>query len=295
MNMLAWPWRSLLIALPLLACGSARGESVEVLPATLVVYKTTPQAELHLEYFFPADHTPEAHAPAVLFFFGGGWMGGNRNHLKSQAQHLADRGIVGITADYRTKNGHGTTPFECVKDAVAAMRYARAHAPAYGIDPDRLGAGGGSAGGHLAMALATLTADWIDDQPPASDTLADISQRPDALVLFNPVYDNSPEGYGQNRLGDRWREFSPVHNLHAEMPPTLVLLGTKDKLIPVETAEKVRDEMTALGVRSDLILYPDQPHGFFNPRPESMEMHHATVQAMDDFLVSLGWLPPAAD
>ncbi|MEM8496004.1 MAG: alpha/beta hydrolase, partial [Planctomycetota bacterium] len=60
--------------------------------------------------------------------------------------------------------------------------------------------------------------------------------------------------------------------------------------IPVSTAEKVRDDMTALGVRSDLIVYPDQRHGFFNQ--EETGMYQATEQAMDDFMVSLGWLEP---
>lgn len=253
-----------------------------------VVYSSTPQGDLSLYFYYPADHTPEAQTPAVLFFFGGGWNQGNANHFKRQATHLAEHGIVGITCDYRVKNQHGTTPFECVADAINAMRYVVAHAQELGLDPERLGAGGGSAGGHLAMALSTITAE--DLIPPAADDSLNVSFRPDALVLFNPVYDNGPEGFGHGRIGDRYVDFSPAHNLHADLPPTLVMLGDQDKLIPVATAERVRDEMTALGVRSDLIVYPGKPHGFFNNADTGM--FQATVQAMDDFLVSLGWLAP---
>lgn len=253
-----------------------------------VVYSSTPQGKLSLYFYFPEGHAPDAESPAVLFFFGGGWLGGDANHLQRQAEHLAARGIVGITCDYRTKNGHGTTPFECVNDAIKAMRYVRAHANELGLDPERLGAAGGSAGGHLAMACSTVTAEWLI--PPATNESLDVGFRPDALVLFNPVFDNGPDGYGFGRVGEKYVDFSPAHNLNADMPPTLIMLGDRDGLIPVATAERVRDDMTALGVRSELIIYPGQAHGFFNHADTGM--FQATVQAMDDFLVSLGWLEP---
>lgn len=281
-------WFVLLAALAITPVAvSAQKPMAMDLPGS-AIYATTPEGELSVYFHYPEGHAVDADSPAVLFFFGGGWLGGTPDHLKRQATHLAERGIVGITADYRTNKKHGTTPFECVADAIQAMRYVRAHADTLGIDPERLGAAGGSAGGHLAMALSTVTAD--DLIPPPADDAPDVSFRPDALVLFNPVYDNSPEGYGHGRIGERYVDFSPAHNLHANMPPTLVMLGDQDKLIPVATAEKVRDEMTALGVRSELILYPGQPHGFFNNANSGM--YQATVQAMDDFLVSLGWLAP---
>lgn len=143
----------------------------------------------------------------------------------------------------------------------------------------------------MAMAAATLPIEaWSEDE----GALAVVSPRPDALVLFNPVYDNGPDGgYAHGRVAGRWAEFSPAHNLHAGMPPTLVLLGDRDRLIPVATAERVRDEMTGLGVRSELIVYPGQEHGFFNRGRDGGVMYEKTEAAMDGFLVSLGWLAPA--
>lgn len=139
------------------------------------------------------------------------------------------------------------------------------------------------------MALATVTAADLDEDPEPQRA---VSFRPDALVLFNPVYDNGPEGYGKDRLGDRWRDVSPAHNLSAGMPATLVMLGDRDRLVPVSTAERVRREMVGLGVRSELIVYPGEGHGFFNRQPGSDAMYRATLGAADDFLVSLGWLAP---
>ena len=102
-----------------------------------------------------------------------------------------------------------------------------------GVDPQRIGAGGGSAGGHVAAAVATV--------PGLNEEGEDLSTSclPDALVLFNPVYDNGPEGFGYTKVKERYKEISPMHNLREGMPPTIVFLGDQDKLIPVSTGEKI--------------------------------------------------------
>lgn len=158
----------------------------------------------------------------------------------------------------------------------------RAHATELGIATDQILAGGGSAGGHVAAASA-LTQGFDED----CDVLT-ISPRPAALVLFNPVFDNSPEGYGYDRVKDYWEAFSPMHNIAEGAPPTIVFLGTKDKLIPVATAEAYKAKMEAIGSRCDLHLYEGQGHGFFNAK--NKEYYDKTVAEMDRFLVSLGYL-----
>jgi acetyl esterase len=120
---------------------------------------------------------------------------------------------------------------------------------------------------------------------------ATVSSRPNALVLFNPVYDNGPNGYGHDRVKEHWRDFSPMHNIDKNAPPTIVFLGTKDRLIPVATAEKYRDLMKAAGVRCDLHLYADQIHGFYRAGVND-RYYEETLRAADDFLVSLGYLEP---
>ena len=166
-------------------------------------------------------------------------------------------------------------------DAKSAMRWIRKRAHKYGIDPQRIAAAGGSAGGHLAAATATLS---TFNEP---DDNTSISCKPEALILFNPVFDNSEKGYGYDRVSDYWKDFSPMHNLKKGAPPTIVFLGTKDDLIPVATAQEYKKIMEAHGDRCDLHLYKDQPHGFFNNAK-----YNETVAEMDQFLVSLGWLKP---
>ena len=208
--------------------------------------------------FEPAGHEPTDKRPAALFFFGGGWSGGTPAQFVPHCKYLASRGMVGIVADYRVSSRHKTTPFECVKDGKSAVRWVRENAARLGIDPEKVTVGGGSAGGHVAAATATIE----DLNEEGEDTST--SAIPDALLLFNPVYDNGPKGYGHERLGDRYEEISPMHNIRSGMPPAIVFLGTSDRLIPVATAEAFQKKMREVGSRSELHLYKGQPHGFFN-------------------------------
>ena len=219
-----------------------------------------------------------------MFFFGGGWVGGNPSQFYPHSQHLAEQGVVAMAAEYRVRSRHKTTPFDCVADGKSAIRWIRANADKLGVDVNRVAAGGGSAGGHVAAATATVPG--LDDK---SDDMT-ISCRPNALVLFNPVYDNGPKGYGYERVKDRFREISPIHNINKGMAPAIVFLGTNDKLIPVKTGENFRDAMLKVGSRSELHLYQGAAHGFFNYGRDGSKYYRDTVQKMDKFLGSLGWL-----
>ena len=261
-----------------------RPDPTPVEPDTLLAYKVTPQDTLHLHVFYPADHDAAARTPAIVFFFGGGWKGGRPAQFYRQAKHLAARGMVAMAAEYRVEGAHGTTPFESVRDGISAMRWVRAHADSLGIDPDRIAAGGGSAGGHIAAATALL--DGFDE--PDADTA--VSARPDALVLFNPVIDNGPGGYGHDRIGERYPAFSPIHNIDPDAPPTLFLLGTEDHLIPVSTARRFQELMREADVRCEVVLYEGQGHGFFNYRDGANPYYEQTLQETVAFLRSLGYV-----
>lgn len=247
------------------------------------VYKKVGDVELKLHIFKPEGHKASDKRPAIVFFFGGGWNSGTPAQFYPHSEYLAKRGMVAMSAEYRVKSRNKTTPMECVKDGISAIRWVRAHAAELGIDPEKIAAGGGSAGGHVAAATGT-TKGIVEKGEGES-----VSARPDALVLFNPVYDNGPNGYGHSRVKAYWKQISPMHNIDKTTPPAVVFLGTKDRLIPVATAEKFRDHMTDAGVRSELHLYEGQTHGFFN-QSKSPESYKKTVAQMDDFLTSLGFL-----
>jgi len=249
-----------------------------------LIYKEASNSKLLLNVFSPKGHEPKKDKrPAIVFFFGGGWNGGNPAQFQPHCEYLASRGMVAITADYRVKSRQGTSPFECVKDGKSAVRWIRENAKKLGVDPKRVAAGGGSAGGHVAAATGTVPG--LEEEGEDRS----ISSKPDALVLFNPVYDNGPKGYGHSRVAARYKEISPMHNLGKGTPPTIVFLGDKDSLIPVSTAEAYKKKMEDAGSRSELRIYAGQPHGFFNQGKKG-GYYQKTVLEMDKFLISLGWL-----
>lgn len=251
------------------------------LPDSLV-YKVIDSTKLVMEFTYPEHMTEGQDYPAIIFFFGGGWNGGSVEQFKPQAAFFAQRGMIGIVADYRVKKRQGTTPFEAVKDAKSAIRFLREHAGALQIDPERIVASGGSAGGHLAAATGIVPG--LEEE---GENLQ-VSSKPNALVLFNPVFDNGPGGYGYDRIGERYPEISPLHNISEGSPPAIVFLGTDDRLIPVATAEKFKRKMEAVGSRCDLFLYEGQPHGFFNYKNPAN--YRKTVLEAAHFLESLGYI-----
>ena len=249
--------------------------------AETLVYKTADGRELRLHLEKPSDWKATDQRPAIVFFFGGGWVGGTPEQFRAQSEFFATRGMVGIRVEYRTiPKGDKGPPLVCCADAKSAIRYVRGRAAELGVDPTRIAAAGGSAGGHLAAFTAMV--DGLDD--PADDVK--ISCKPDALVLFNPVFNNGPGQWGHGRVGGRFREFSPAHHITKAAPPTCVFLGDADHLIPVSVLRGFEAAMKAAGVRCDAHLYPGAAHGFFNKEPYRSQ----TLAEADKFLVSLGWL-----
>jgi len=251
-------------------------------PDQTLTFKNIDETELKLHVFTPEDRKASDKRPAIVFFFGGGWNSGSPSQFYPHCRYLASRGMVAMSAEYRVKSRNKTTPRECVKDGKSAVRWIRQHAKELCIDPTRIAAGGGSAGGHVAAATGTTKGFEEKGQD------LKLSSRPDALVLFNPVFDNGPGGYGHSRVKEYWKEFSPMHNINEIAPPTTVFLGTKDKLIPVKTAKEYKRLMEEKGRRCDLHLYEGQSHGFFNYAKRGN--YTKTVIEMDRFLTSLGYL-----
>ena len=252
-------------------------------------YRKVGDTDLKVWIFDPAQKSAKP-LPAIVFFFGGGWTGGSPTQFEPQSRHLASRGMIAIVADYRVKSRQDAKPADCVSDAKACVRWVRANAARLGIDPGRIAVGGGSAGGHLAAAVATL---------PGLDTAKDdksVSCLPNALVLFNPatVLTTFPgldlKGFGagldKEKFGCEPTEISPLHHVKKGTPPTIIFHGKADTTVPYTTVEKFAEVMKAAGNRCDLVGYEGQPHGFFNK-----SKYAETLAAADDFLVSLGYLP----
>jgi len=274
-------------ALCLICTLTPAGNAQQIAGFTEYTYKHKDTVILEMHVKSPAGNPGEKYHPAIIFFFGGGWNSGTITQFRPHAEYFASRGMVAVLADYRVKSRHNTSPFDAVSDAKSAIRYLRKNFEALHIDTSAIVASGGSAGGHLAAATATVRG--LDD--PGDDLK--INPRPNAMVLYNPVIDNGPSAYGYERFGERYTEISPMHNIRKGIPPAIFFLGTSDQLIPAATAELFRKKMEEAGSRCDLFLYDGQPHGFFNYRKNGDVINPyfiKTVFQSDLFLKSLGYL-----
>ncbi|MCY1719296.1 alpha/beta hydrolase fold domain-containing protein [Prolixibacteraceae bacterium Z1-6] len=246
------------------------------------VYKEIGGISLEMTMYKPILSS-HVNLPAIVFFFGGGWVGGTPEQFKLQAEYFASRGVIVICPDYRVKSRQGTTPFDCVKDANSAMRYLRTNWRELGIDSDKIIAAGGSAGGHLAACTAT-----IKECNETDDDLS-VSTKPMAMVLFNPVVDTGKRGYGQEKLEGREFEISPVHHITAGIAPTLIMHGKDDTTVPYENVARFTSLMKQVGNKCRLKDYKHQKHGFFNYRNNPKYFKKTLIQT-ERFLDELNLL-----
>jgi acetyl esterase len=266
-----------LLAAPLFAAPSYPPKFQD---ARVETYRKIGSTELKLWIFGESD--PKVQKPAIVFFFGGGWNAGSPAQFENQARYFAKRGMIAITADYRVKSRHEVQVVECVKDAKAAIAWVRENAQRLGIDPDKIAASGGSAGGHLAASTGTISGFGSD-------------ARPNAMILFNPactlapIADWQPRGgaaISTERFGVEAQVISPAHHIGPHTPPTLILHGKKDTTVPYASVVAFESEMKKAGRPCKLVGYDGAGHGFFNRG----EDYSKTLAEADAFLVDLGWI-----
>ena len=274
--------------------GKAVGYPPQFSGAQTVTYKTVGETKLALYVFNPEGHKATDSRAAIVFFFGGGWTSGSPGQFEQQCRYFASRGMVAITTDYRVASRHQVKAAQCVADAKSAIRFVRAHAKDLGVDPKRIAAGGGSAGGHIAGCTGTLAG--LDE----AGEDATVSSVPDAMVLFNPALTLAPVdgndfgGFGSKlpaeKLGAEPVAISPTHNVKAGVPPTIVFHGKADSTVPFSTVEVFAAAMKKAGNRCEVAGFEGQQHGFFNFGKGDNSMFRETVKQADKFLASLGWL-----
>jgi alpha-L-fucosidase/acetyl esterase/lipase len=247
-------------------------------------YKKAKQGALQIVVHYPPGWKETDQRPAIVFFFGGGWNTGEIKAFEAYADYLAGRGMVAARADYRVKSRQGVTPKECVEDAKSAVRWLRQNAAKLGIDPQRIVASGGSAGGHIAACTA------LTPGLEAEGEETTISSKANALVLFYPVLRFDGSRNFMERIGNDealGKAISPTLQLKKDSPPTLLVYGTADKLLA--QGEEFMKKSKELGHHAEIFTAEGQPHAFIHSPP----WKERTIQRMDDFLVSIGYLQKA--
>ncbi|MCB1087108.1 MAG: alpha/beta hydrolase, partial [Verrucomicrobiae bacterium] len=213
--------------------------------ATHYVYKQTGGTSLMISVYQPDDWKPSDRRPCVVWFFGGGYETGGPAQMAEAAKRMARRGLVAVTADYRVRLRHGSvTPLDAVKDARSAVRWVKLHADQLGITGERIAVGGNSSGGQLALAC-----DLLDGLDESTDNV-EISPSPAALVLFNPLVDFDIP-MARERAADLdpglLESLSPITHLTTPLPPTLILHGEADRIIPIDSVKAFVEKAKGLG------------------------------------------------
>jgi acetyl esterase/lipase len=240
-------------------------------PATIdefknIEYKNINGKSLQLDLYRLKDlYFP---APLLIFIHGGGWKGGQRSDYLPYLLAFAQKGYVTATVSYRLLND-GPYP-ACAEDITDAIKWFFRNAGAFGYDPDRIAVIGGSAGSHLAM-LAGYG--WMNKTEAGDSTgISQTGQRIKAIVEIYGPTDLTTE-YARNHplvtsflahsyaeAPELYKDASPVTYLDKNDPPTLILHGTSDNLVPVSQAKLLKHRLDSLGVPAVLCTMPLWPH-----------------------------------
>ncbi|MGE0543701.1 MAG: alpha/beta hydrolase fold domain-containing protein [Dehalococcoidia bacterium] len=232
-----------------------------------VVYGRGGGRELRCDVYTPSGLTEPARG--VVLLHGGGWRAGERGAMRGYGERLAKAGLVGVAPEYRL-TPESAWPAQ-IHDVKAAIRWMRANSAALGIDPERIALLGRSAGAHLAL-LAAGTEGVAEFEGDGGN--AGVSSGGAAVVAVFPptlfyVGEERTRGASPARalMGDAATEESarlagPLTHVRPGYPPTFLLHGTADKVVPPSASIVLYEALVAAGVPVELHMYAEQPHGF---------------------------------
>ena len=246
-----------------------------------------------MDLYLPIPKSKKAR-PAVLIVHGGGWHGGDKaaKREKNIGNNLAAAGYVCASINYRLCKKTDVLADRLrevwpgnLQDCRTAVRFLRKNAKEYEINPDRIGAIGGSAGGHLtAMLAVTGTEDDIKPEGPYSQ----FSSRIQAVVPMYGVHDVVAQAKLKgNDLSKSDKELcrhaSAINWITDDDPPALILHGTKDALVPVDQSKILHEQLVKAGISSKLIIIDGAPHSF-HLQPKQRDLRPVVIEFFDRHL-----------
>jgi len=260
-------------ALLLGLCG-VHANAVDVRTQKDVIYGRVDATSLLLDAYIPDDNAPKH--PGIIMIHGGGFVGGDKGFYGPMGKRLAAKGYCVFSVNYRLapKNHYPAA----VDDVQRAVRWLRANADTYHLDPDHIGALGDSAGGYLVAMLGTR-----DTRDNSDQDLSKYSSKVQCVVDFYGPADFtipvSASGVGTQGIFlltqffgkppeqalDLYKDGSPIVYVTKDSAPFLILHGTADALVPADQSRRLHDALKMVGVPVTLIEYYKFSHGFLKP------------------------------
>jgi len=246
-----------------------------------IVYCTTDNIDLQLDLYYPKSFSGPT--PAVIFVHGGAWSSGDKTpgSLVNAFSYLLDAGFIVGSVNYRLAPEYQFPAM--IEDVKCAIRFLRANAATYSINPDKIGAWGASAGGHLVSLLgvtdpsAGFDVGQYLDQSSRVQTVVDMFGPEDLTTRFPKVDVNLLANvFGSFSLA----QGSPVTYITPDDPPFLILQGDADTVVPLNQSQEFYDKLTAAGVPAQLVIVHNGPHGLGAPNesPSLSELISMIVQ-----------------
>ncbi len=235
-----------------------------------LVFAEYPNKKLQLDLFLPEKPLDEP-IPVIVCVHGGGWVVNRRVWFEPFAQYLASKGFAAVTIDYRMLPAVRIT--DCVFDTKAAVRWVRANAEKYNINPGRIGAIGASAGAHLVALLGT-TAEVTELEGNGGNQ--NVSSAVQAVVgIATPAFTLSTSAQRAERFGlslEDTRLLSPYENITKTAAPLYLIHGTADKTVPAQNSQEMYDRYQEVGAYVELTWIPDEDHGFYEGNDRAISM-----------------------
>ena len=219
-----------------------------------LVYSRSSGEELRLDVAVPAKG--DGPFPAVLCLHGGGWVSGSRKQMKQTIEVLARRGYVAVAADYRLAPTHRWPA--CYDDCQAAVKWLRANAGTYRLDPERVGVVGMSAGGHLACLLGVTDNKLqavVSFAGPTDLSAEEMWTKDVRAKNLEPLFGGAPEA-----KRDELRQASPACLSLTKPPPFLLMHGSADAVVPVRQAHLLAERLKQAGGESRVVVLEDEGH-----------------------------------
>jgi len=261
-----------------------------------VAYLPTNRAEL-ADLYFPIPRPGDARLPAVIVMHGGGFNDGDKARPReiSFATNLAANGYVAMSINYRLRKRQGEVTWpQPVLDAKAAVRWLRKNADVLGIDPERIGAMGGSAGGNLSAMLAlTGPGDGFDEREPYGEFSSRVSCGVDfyGAVKLMEYHDMKMFARTRKEAPELYEKASPVNYASAGDAPMLIVHGTRDETVPLAQSEALAEALQNAGVEHELVVVPDAPHTF-DLTPPQRDLRPVVLGFLDRHLKSAATSAP---